>query len=115
MTDPNLSKNVSELAGVGSSGFSNQQPDESQQQQPPDQVNQKQSNLLRIQQRKQQVYNWPNHKKLLKLAVYSACQAEECLCTGWKTTPAPTQTLASNDTPCRNCTHILGNEILIAT
>ncbi|EEB10824.1 conserved hypothetical protein [Pediculus humanus corporis] len=111
MTDPNLSKNVSELAGVGSSGFSNQQPDESQQQQPPDQVNQKQSNLLRIQQRKQQVYNWPNHKKLLKLAVYSACQAEECLCTGWKTTPAPTQTLASNDTPCRNCTHILEQHI----
>lgn len=111
MTDPNLAKNVSEYAGVGSTGFNNQQPEENQSTQqgpPPDQGNQKQSNLLRIQQRKQQVYNWPNHKKLLKLAVYSACQAEECQCTGWKTTPAPTQTLASNDTPCRNCTHILG-------
>jgi hypothetical protein len=34
----------------------------------------RQSNLQRIQQRKQQVYNWPHNKKLLKLAIYSACQ-----------------------------------------
>ena len=34
----------------------------------------RQSNLQRIKQRKQQVYNWQHHKKLLKLAIYSACQ-----------------------------------------
>lgn len=100
MTDPNIPKPETAI-------LSNQSM-EDQQNQTPDSTSQKQSNLLRIQQRKQQVYNWPNHKKLLKLAVYSACQAEDCSCTGWKTTPAPTQTLASNDTPCRNCTHILG-------
>ena len=104
MADSNSTRNISENAGVGNSG--SQQPDESQQQ--PSEGSQKQNSLMRIQQRKQQVYSWPNHKKLLKLAVYSACQAEDCRCTGWKTTPAPTQTLASNDTPCRNCTHILG-------
>lgn len=34
----------------------------------------RQSNLQRIQQRKKQVFNWPHNKKLLKLAIYSACQ-----------------------------------------
>lgn len=34
----------------------------------------RQSNLQRIQQRKEQVFNWPHSKKLLKLAIYSACQ-----------------------------------------
>jgi hypothetical protein len=34
----------------------------------------RQTNLQRIQERKQQVYNWPHNKKLLKLAIYSACQ-----------------------------------------
>lgn len=34
----------------------------------------RQSNLQRIQLRKQQVYNWTHNKKLLKLAIYSACQ-----------------------------------------
>lgn len=36
----------------------------------------RQSNLQRIQQRKEQVYNWPHNKKLLKLAIYSACQVK---------------------------------------
>ncbi|KAI5639816.1 hypothetical protein NE865_07716 [Phthorimaea operculella] len=39
----------------------------------------RQSNLQRIQQRKQQVYNWPHNKKLLKLAIYSACQEPNTL------------------------------------
>jgi uncharacterized membrane protein len=34
----------------------------------------RQNNLQRIQQRKQQVYNWQHSKKVLKLAIYSACQ-----------------------------------------
>lgn len=39
----------------------------------------RQSNLQRIQHRKQQVYNWPHNKKLLKLAIYSACQVSTTL------------------------------------
>lgn len=75
----------------------------------------RQSNLQRIQARKQQVYNWPHNKKLLKLAIYSACQTQECACNGWKT-PVPvkgvqrvdsTQPLASFTDPCRNCAHSL--------
>ncbi|XP_046671365.1 histone acetyltransferase KAT2A [Homalodisca vitripennis] len=76
-----------------------------------------QSNLQRIQQRKQQVYNWPHNKKLLKLAIYSACQMEDCKCSGWKA-PAPppkntkvdvTQPLANFSDPCHNCTHVLAS------
>lgn len=33
-----------------------------------------QTNLQRIKQQKQDVYNWPKNKKLLKLAMYSSCQ-----------------------------------------
>ncbi|XP_054270725.1 histone acetyltransferase KAT2A [Macrosteles quadrilineatus] len=78
-----------------------------------------QSNLQRIQQRKQQVYNWPHTKKLLKLAIYSACQTDGCKCGGWKA-PAPppknskvdvTQPLANFNDPCTNCTHILGQHV----
>ncbi|XP_014257033.1 histone acetyltransferase KAT2A [Cimex lectularius] len=67
------------------------------------------SNLLRIQQRKNQVIGWPKDKKLLKLAIYSCCQ--ECQCTGWK---APTQkntTLANTSDPCQNCSHLLSQHI----
>ncbi|XP_075982048.1 gcn5 acetyltransferase isoform X2 [Anticarsia gemmatalis] len=81
----------------------------------------RQSNLQRIQQRKQQVYNWPHNKKLLKLAIYSACQTPDCQCNGWKT-PAPqpnlkgngradTQPLASFNDPCRNCNHVLEKHV----
>ncbi|XP_026318104.1 histone acetyltransferase KAT2A isoform X2 [Hyposmocoma kahamanoa] len=81
----------------------------------------RQSNLQRIQQRKQQVYNWPHNKKLLKLAIYSACQTPECTCNGWKT-PVPQQAskgnaradnqpLASFSDPCRNCNHILEKHV----
>ncbi|CAB3232174.1 unnamed protein product [Arctia plantaginis] len=81
----------------------------------------RQSNLQRIQQRKQQVYNWPHNKKLLKLAIYSACQTPECTCNGWKT-PSPqhaakanpradNQPLASFSDPCRNCNHVLEKHV----
>ncbi|XP_065334076.1 histone acetyltransferase KAT2A isoform X2 [Cloeon dipterum] len=75
----------------------------------------KTNNLLRIQQRKQQVYNWPRNKKILKLAIYSHCQAAECKCNGWKTPQAKSpqnkdetvQQLANFQDPCRNCKHTL--------
>ncbi|KAG6440336.1 hypothetical protein O3G_MSEX001186 [Manduca sexta] len=81
----------------------------------------RQSNLQRIQQRKQQVYNWPHNKKLLKLAIYSACQTPDCNCNGWKT-PMPqqpgknnpradNQPLAGFNDPCRNCSHILEKHV----
>ena len=42
---------------------------------------QRQSNLQRIQQRKQAVRCWPLDKKLEKLAIYSSCKAaEDCKC-----------------------------------
>ncbi|PSN51157.1 Histone acetyltransferase KAT2A [Blattella germanica] len=79
----------------------------------------RQSNLQRIQQRKQQVYNWPHNKKLLKLAIYSACQADECKCNGWKTPIPPaksprvdvSQPLASFTDPCRSCNHVLESHV----
>nr|CAD7194017.1 unnamed protein product [Timema douglasi] len=77
----------------------------------------RQSNLQRIQQRKQQVYNWPHDKKLLKLAIYSACQAAECKCNGWKAPvpPAKSQPLATFVDPCRSCTHTLEVSRRLAT
>ncbi|CAH0397112.1 unnamed protein product [Chilo suppressalis] len=81
----------------------------------------RQSNLQRIQQRKEQVYNWPHNKKLLKLAIYSACQTPDCTCNGWKTpvtqqagknnARADNQPLASFNDPCRNCNHILEKHV----
>ena len=52
---------------------------------------QRQSNLQRIQQRKQAVRGWPIDKKLEKLAIYSSCKiGDECKCNGWKNpNPAP--------------------------
>lgn len=44
---------------------------------------QRQSNLQRIQQRKQALRSWPIDKKLEKLAIYSSCKADnECKCNG---------------------------------
>ncbi|CAG9782544.1 unnamed protein product [Diatraea saccharalis] len=81
----------------------------------------RQSNLQRIQQRKEQVYNWPHNKKLLKLAIYSACQTPDCVCNGWKTpvtqqivknnSRVDNQPLASFSDPCRNCNHILEKHV----
>ncbi|KAF4533073.1 hypothetical protein B566_EDAN002636 [Ephemera danica] len=79
--------------------------------------NARQNNLQRIQQRKQQVYNWQASKKILKLAIYSACQEADCKCNGWKSPAVPpsnnktpkadSQPLASFTDPCRSCTHVL--------
>ncbi|CAL1681482.1 unnamed protein product [Lasius platythorax] len=79
----------------------------------------RQNNILRIQQRKQQMRNWPQVKKFLKLAGYSACQAEECKCTGWKTVQPITksqkgetqQPVINFFDPCRLCEHTLENHI----
>ncbi|XP_008212302.1 histone acetyltransferase KAT2A [Nasonia vitripennis] len=78
----------------------------------------RQNNLLRIQQRKQQMFNLPQVKKLLKLANYSACQVDECKCNGWKNTQTvakspknEAQPIATFSDPCRSCDHILENHI----
>lgn len=82
---------------------------------PADQAS-RQNNLQRIQQRKQQMYSWPQARKLLKLANYSACQTEECKCNGWKNPmtqkPKPeNQQPASFRTSCKTCDHSLENHV----
>jgi len=81
---------------------------------------QRQSNLQRIQQRKQSVRGWPSDKKMEKLAIYSSCKADEnCKCNGWKNPnppanpprpDAPTPTSCSSD-PCRHCSHTLAQHV----
>ena len=83
----------------------------------PDQAS-RQNNLQRIQQRKQQVYNFPQVKKLLKLANYSSCQIEECKCNGWKNMQTVVKSPKTEAQPiptfadlCRSCNHALENHI----
>lgn len=79
----------------------------------PDQAS-RQNNLQRIQQRKQQVFNLPQVKKLLKLANYSACQIDECKCNGWKniqTQAKSPKNEAQFTDPCRSCNHPLENHV----
>lgn len=83
----------------------------------PDQAS-RQNNLQRIQQRKQQVFNLPQLKKLLKLANYSQCQEQDCKCSGWKSTQtlakspkSEAQPIATFSDPCRSCLHTLENHI----
>ncbi|XP_055694539.1 histone acetyltransferase KAT2A [Lutzomyia longipalpis] len=45
----------------------------------------RQTSLQKIEQRKKHVFTLPRAQRLAKLAMYSACQTEECRCTGWKT------------------------------
>lgn len=81
---------------------------------------QRQSNLQRIQQRKQSVREWPQDKKMEKLAIYSSCKADEsCKCNGWKNPnpppnpprpDAPTPTSTPTD-PCRTCSHPLSSHV----
>lgn len=79
----------------------------------------RQNNLQRIQQRKQQMFNWPQIKKLLKLATYSACQTAECKCTGWKNAQPiiksqkgdVQQPVTNFLDPCKTCTHPMENHI----
>jgi len=85
---------------------------------PQTQVNQM-NNLQRMRQRKLQTYNWPQEKKLLKLANYSACHAEKCKSTGWKNTQSITkspkreiqQPIIHFFDPCKIYTHSLENHI----
>merc|ERR1719187_1558354 len=81
---------------------------------------QRQSNLQRIQQRKQSVREWSVDKKLEKLAIYSSCKAEpSCKCNGWKNphppanppkpeAPPPPSTPSD---PCRTCGHALSAHV----
>ncbi|KAE8747322.1 hypothetical protein FOCC_FOCC005965 [Frankliniella occidentalis] len=77
------------------------------------------NHVQRIQLRKKQVSNWPHSKKLLKLAIYSACQGDSCKCNGWKAPTPParspradsTQPLANFTDPCRCCTHDLRSHV----
>lgn len=79
----------------------------------------RQNNLQRIQQRKQQMFNLPRIKKLLKLATYSTCQIEECKCTSWKnvqpfTRPQRSETqqpVINFFDPCKTCNHSLESHI----
>ncbi|XP_012525260.1 histone acetyltransferase KAT2A [Monomorium pharaonis] len=77
------------------------------------------SNQQRIQLRKQQMYNWPQEKKLLKLANYSACQVEECKCMSWKSMQSIVRSpkgeiqppLINFSDPCKTCNHLLESHI----
>ncbi|XP_055836456.1 histone acetyltransferase KAT2A-like [Episyrphus balteatus] len=79
----------------------------------------RQNSLQRIQQRKLKVFNLPLSQQLAKLSMYSACQADECRCTGWKTPQEnrhrdDESTYAPEFTEiCRNpaCMHPLQNHI----
>ena len=81
---------------------------------------QRQSNLQRIQQRKQSVREWPKDKKMEKLAIYSSCKEDEnCKCNGWKNpNPPPNpprpdapQPTSSPSDPCRACQHPLSSHV----
>ena len=103
---------ISESTKMASSGS----PGESRE----DGNKQRQSNLQRIQQRKQAVREWPADKKLEKLAIYSSCKADpSCKCNGWKNPnppanpprpDAPTPTSTPSD-PCRTCGHALSAHV----
>lgn len=77
------------------------------------------NSVHRIQLRKKQVFHWPHSKKLLKLAIYSACQTDTCKCNGWKAPNPParspraeaTQPLANFTDPCRSCSHDLRSHV----
>ena len=83
---------------------------------------QRQSNLQRIQQRKQSVREWPKDKKMEKLAIYSSCKEDEnCKCNGWKNpNPPPNpprpdapQPTSSPSDPCRSCHHTFRTWIIV--
>ncbi|XP_033216252.1 histone acetyltransferase KAT2A-like isoform X2 [Belonocnema kinseyi] len=80
----------------------------------------RQSNQRRIQQRKQQVFAWPQSKKLIKLANYCACQEDACKCIGWRVnqpivkspkTDSSIGTVATFSDPCRSCSHPLEKHV----
>ncbi|CAG9859546.1 unnamed protein product [Phyllotreta striolata] len=67
------------------------------------------TNLQRIQQKKQAFLAFPYDKKLLRLAVYSKCQAEKCDCIGWKRVDVNQQN-PTFEGPCR-CEHLLETHV----
>ncbi|XP_022904874.1 histone acetyltransferase KAT2A isoform X2 [Onthophagus taurus] len=69
----------------------------------------RQSNLQRIHEKKQLVLNLPPVKKLIKLAVHSKCQEENCDCSGWKRVDSTPQVVSFTD-PCK-CEHSLESHI----
>ncbi|XP_055836457.1 histone acetyltransferase KAT2A-like [Episyrphus balteatus] len=80
----------------------------------------RQNSLERIQLRKQKAFNLPLPQQLAKLSMYSACQVENCRCTGWKTLQQENRqrNVESSYCPefseeCRNvvCKHPLQNHI----
>lgn len=79
----------------------------------------RQNSIQRIQQRKIKVFNLPLNQQLAKLSMYSACQVDECRCTGWKTPQENLhRSVESYYSPefteiCRNpsCMHPLQNHI----
>lgn len=48
------------------------------------------------------IEHWSKEKKLEKLANYSACQANECKCFGYK---VPVHEVSKKDDLCRACSH----------
>ncbi|OAD58747.1 Histone acetyltransferase KAT2B [Eufriesea mexicana] len=85
----------------------------------PQEQSSRQNNLQRIQQRKQQMLNLPQMKKILKIATYSACKVEDCKCIGWKNSQLLTKS-SKNDSqqpvinffdPCKSCKHVLENHV----
>lgn len=85
----------------------------------PQESSNKQNNLQKIQQRKQQMLNLPQAKKMLKIATYSACKVEDCKCIGWKNpqllTKSPKtdmqQPVINLVDPCKSCTHVLESHV----
>ncbi|XP_033221234.1 histone acetyltransferase KAT2A-like [Belonocnema kinseyi] len=74
------------------------------------------SNQRRIQERKQQIYAWPQPKKLIKLANFSACQDEVCKCIGFKSQQVPNNSPQKNvnavfSDPCNTCAHSLEKHV----
>ena len=75
------------------------------------------SNLQKIQQRKKQVRNYPQLKKLEKIGMYSSCKDEGCKCNGWKTQVVQSSESLSNESsmslqkPCRGCNHLLASHV----
>lgn len=83
----------------------------------------RQNHLQRIRQRKEQMCNWPQVRKLFKLASYSACQIDECKCFGWKSARSfikseerqrndeAQQFVVNFSDVCKMCTHTVEDHI----
>ncbi|XP_044750210.1 histone acetyltransferase KAT2A isoform X2 [Coccinella septempunctata] len=74
----------------------------------PEQPKPQLTNVEKIKQRKQVWFSASLSRKLLKLAVYSKCQINECQCTGWKKVQEQ-QAFTFNDI-CK-CDHTIENHV----